>query len=91
MGILRTTEESCQDYHIGKSDYSEHLIQPWHIWLEYNLNAWDADIIKRTLRTKEDTPREEDYQKIIHVCQERIRQLRNEDLEENRDTKSSDT
>ena len=82
MGILRTTEESCQDYHIGKSDYSEHLIQPWHIWLEYNLNAWDADIIKRTLRTKEDTPREEDYQKIIHVCQERIRQLRNEKLEE---------
>ena len=81
MGILRTTEESCQDYHIGKSDYSEHLIQPWHIWLEYNLNAWDADIIKRTLRTKEDTPREEDYQKIIHVCQERIRQLRNENLE----------
>ena len=82
MGILRTTEESCQDYHIGKSDYSEHLIQPWHIWLEYNLNAWDADIIKRTLRTKEDTPREEDYQKIIHVCQERIRQIRNENLEE---------
>lgn len=82
MGILRTTEESCQDYHIGKSDYSEHLIQPWHIWLEYNLNAWDADIIKRTLRTKEGTPREEDYQKIIHVCQERIRQLRNENMEE---------
>lgn len=67
--------------HIGNSDYSTHKIQPWDIWLEYNLNPWDADMVKRLLRTKEDagmTPKEQrimDYQKIIHNCQERIRQL----------------
>jgi hypothetical protein len=39
------------------------------------MNPFDADILKRLLRHKEGTPRIEDYQKIIHVCQERIRQL----------------
>lgn len=75
LGILKTTEESCQSYHIGKSDYSRHVIQPWNIWLEYNLSPWDADIVKRVLRTKEGEDRKLDYEKIIHVCQERIRQL----------------
>lgn len=40
---------------VGKSDYSEHLIQPWSIWLDYDLNPWDADIVKRILRTKEES------------------------------------
>lgn len=75
LGILKTTEKSCQSYHIGKSDYSRHIIQPWNIWLEYGLNPWDADIVKRVLRTKEGEDRKLDYEKIIHVCQERIRQL----------------
>lgn len=86
MGILKTTEKSCQSYHIGKSDYSRHVIQPWNIWLEYGLNPWDADIVKRVLRTKEGEDRKLDYEKIIHVCQERIRQLeaeRADALEEN--------
>ena len=65
-------------YNIGKSDYSKHLIQPWSIWIDYDLNAFDADIIKRVLRTKEGTPRQEDYEKIIHICKERIRQLNND-------------
>ena len=45
------------------------------------MNAWDADIQKRLLRTKVEpgmTPEEArklDYQKIIHDAQERIRQL----------------
>ena len=30
---------------VGKSDYSKHTIQPWSIWLDYDLNAWDADMI----------------------------------------------
>lgn len=65
----------------GNSDYSKHVIQPWDIWEEYGLNGWDCDIVKRVLRTKEDatmTPREQrilDYKKIIHNCEERIRQL----------------
>lgn len=81
LDILKTTEESCQSYHIGKSDYSRHVIQPWNIWLEYNLNPWDADIVKRVLRTKEGEDRMLDYKKIIHVCQERIRQLEAERTE----------
>ena len=62
-------------YNVGTSNYAKHKIQPWDIWLEYNLNPWDADIIKRTLRTKEGDSRVLDYEKIIHICQERIRQL----------------
>lgn len=66
---------------IGKSDYSKHIIQPWSVWIDYNLNPWDADIIKRVLRTKEEygmspiAARIMDYQKIKHICDERLRQL----------------
>lgn len=69
---------NVRDYNVGKSDYSKHKIQPWDIWLEYGLNPWDADIVKRVLRTKEGEDRKLDYEKIIHVCQERIRQLETE-------------
>lgn len=67
--------ENVRSYNVGKSDYAKHSIQPWDIWKEYNLNPWDADIVKRVLRTKEGEDRKLDYEKIIHVCQERIRQL----------------
>ena len=84
LGIIRDhIEDDIRSFNIGKSDYSKHLIQPWSIWIDYNLNAFDADIIKRVLRTKEGEPRTQDYEKIIHICKERIRQL-NED----RDTKN---
>ena len=72
------TEERA--YNVGESDYSKHLIQPWSIWIEYGLNAFDADIIKRVLRTKTGESRIQDYEKIMHICKERIRQL---NLEEN--------
>jgi hypothetical protein len=45
------------------------------VWLEYKLNPWDADIVKRILRTKETDSRKLDYEKIIHVAKERIRQI----------------
>ena len=67
---------------IGKSNYSKHLIQPWSIWIDYDLNPWDADIVKRILRTKEESGMSErdarimDYEKIKHICDERIRQLK---------------
>lgn len=80
LGILKTTEESCQSYHIGKSDYSRHVIQPWNIWKEYNLNPWDADIVKRVLRSKEGEARTLDYEKIIHICKYRIAELSKEVL-----------
>lgn len=66
---------------VGKSDYSKRTIQPWSIWLDYQLNPWDADIVKRVLRTKDEsgmTPEKArimDYQKIKHICDERIRQI----------------
>lgn len=72
LGLL---PNSVRDHNIGESDYSKHLIQPWTIWLSYNLNPWDADIVKRVLRDKSTDPRIQDYEKIIHICQERIRQL----------------
>lgn len=75
LGIIPTEE---REFNVGKSDYSKHVIQPWSIWIDYNLNAWDADIIKRVLRTKEGDSRILDYEKIIHICTERIRQLKNE-------------
>ena len=70
-----TKSEDVRSYNVGQSDYSKHKIQPWDIWLKYNLNPWDADIVKRILRTKETDSRKLDYEKIIHICKERIRQL----------------
>jgi len=76
LGILDT---SVRSYNRGASDYSRHIIQPWTIWQDYNLNPWDADIVKRILRTKHGDSRRLDYEKIIHICEERIRQIDMED------------
>lgn len=67
--------EDVMSYNIGGSDYSAHKIQPWDIWEEYKLNPWDADIIKRVLRTKVGDSRKLDYEKIIHICKKRIDQI----------------
>ena len=75
LGILGAEN---RDHNFGNSNYSKHLIQPWSIWIDWELNPWDADIIKRVLRTKKGESRKLDYEKIIHVCQERIRQLTEE-------------
>lgn len=66
---------NVRDHNVGASDYSAHVIQPWSIWIDYALNPWDADIVKRVLRTKQGEDRKQDYQKIIHICEERIRQI----------------
>lgn len=73
--MIEKKEENIRNYNIGSSNYSKFKIQPWDIWLEYKLNPWDADIIKRVLRTKTTDNRKMDYEKIIHVCKERIRQI----------------
>lgn len=80
LGIIHDhTDKDVRSFNIGNSDYSKHLIQPWSIWLDYpNLTSWDHDIIKRVLRTKQGEPRERDYEKIIHDCEERLRQLKEE-------------
>lgn len=74
-----------RSFNVGESDYSKHRIQPWDIWIEYKLNPFDADIIKRVLRHKKTDSRKMDYEKIIHICQERIRQIdNNEDVWEDK-------
>ena len=80
LGIIDTS--NVRKNNVGQSNYAEHTIQPWSIWLDYkDLTPWDADIIKRILRTKDDksmTPEQQrtmDYNKIIHICRERIRQI----------------
>lgn len=75
-----SASENVQSYNVGKSDYSKHAIQPWDIWKEYNLNPWDADIVKRVLRSKEGEERTLDYEKIIHICKYRIAELSKEVL-----------
>lgn len=72
---VKEDKEDVRSYNVGASDYAKHKIQPWDIWREYNLNPWDADIVKRVLRTKETDGRKLDYEKIIHICKERIRQI----------------
>ena len=72
---VKEDKEDIRSYNVGSSDYAKHNIQPWDIWREYNLNPWDADIVKRVLRTKETDGRKLDYEKIIHICKERIRQI----------------
>lgn len=80
LGIIHgdTAEADIRSFNVGKSDYAHHIIQPWSIWLDYNLDPWDADIVKRVLRTKEGDSRILDYEKIIHICNEKIRQLDDE-------------
>lgn len=73
-----SASENVQSYNVGKSDYSKHAIQPWDIWKEYKLNPWDADIVKRVLRSKEGEARTLDYKKIIHICEYRISELSKE-------------
>ena len=83
LGVIPTEEAAHRDTHVGSSNYSKKLIQPWAIWKEYNLNPWDADIVKRILLTKQIPntnimdARIEDYEKIKHICDERIFQLKN--------------
>jgi hypothetical protein len=72
LGMLPNPTRS---HNAGKSNYSKKFIQPWSIILEYGLDYWDGDIIKRVLRTKEGEPKKLDYEKIIHICQEKIRQI----------------
>lgn len=72
LGIIH---EGTRGYNVGSSNYTDYTIQPWSVWLDWNLDPWDADIIKRVCRHKGGEPKSLDYQKIIHICQEKLRQL----------------
>lgn len=77
LGVIPTGLDNVRSHNIGDSDYAKKVIQPWSIWKEYDLNPWDADVVKRILRQKRSNSRKLDYQKIMHNCQERIRQIDN--------------
>ncbi len=81
LNYLGLIPNKTRSYNIGASNYAERLIQPWSIWLDWGLDPWDSDIIKRVGRVKKTDPRKLDYQKIQHVCSEKIRQI--DFLEEN--------
>lgn len=67
---VRDANEGTSDYNSGK-----HIITPWSIWLDYpELTPFEHDIIKRILRKKKGDPRSLDFKKIIHICQELLRQ-----------------
>lgn len=81
LNLLGLIPNDVRDHNVGNSNYSKRLIQAWSVWIEYNLNAFDGDIVKRILREKAEPgmslreSRMMDYKKIIHISQERIRQL----------------
>ena len=82
LEYLGVIQNEVRSHNVGKSNYSKKTIQPWAVWLDYpELTGWDDDIIKRVLRIKEEEgmsaneARKMDYEKIIHNCQERIRQI----------------
>ena len=88
--MKQSNDKGTRSYNVGNSDYAKHKIQPWDIWKEYGLNPWDADIVKRVLRNKTGEDRRLDYEKIIHVCKERIRQLNEGSALDNKPTRKSD-
>lgn len=67
MTLAEICTADIKSFNVGTSDYSTHKIQPWDIWEDYQLNPWEADIIKRILRKKEGTSRIEDLAKCIHI------------------------
>ena len=70
---LIDNDNAVSDYNIGKSNYAKHKIQPWEIWTEYKLDPFRADLIKRTLRTKEEEgmslreTKMQDLEKMRHI------------------------
>ena len=73
-GLGDTVVKDTRSHNVGASDYAKRKIQPWDIWLEYKLDPWMADIIKRVLRRKKDDDFVLDMQKIRHIVAEIIDQ-----------------
>ena len=62
--------KNTRSYNVGTSDYATHRYQVWDIWRDFQLNPWEADIIKRLLRKKDGE--ENDIEKIKHILNEMI-------------------
>lgn len=71
-----SSKEDHRSYNVGESDYSKHEYQVWDIWRDFELNPWEADIVKRLLRYKKGE--ENDLKKINHILTEMMSQTNNE-------------
>lgn len=76
LGIINKEAFNSREHNVGTSDYSKRTIQPWSIWIDWELDPWDADIVKRIGRHKEGESEETKYKKIIHICTEKLRQIK---------------
>ena len=56
---------TATDSQVGGDHYLKHSIQPWDIWQEYELNAFEGAVLKYLLRRKGD--RVEDLKKARHT------------------------
>lgn len=56
---------AARNVQVGGDHYQQHSIQPWDIWQEYGLNAFEGAILKYLLRRKND--RVEDLKKARHT------------------------
>lgn len=80
MSTVSLGVSDVRSFNIGNSDYAEHKIQPWDVWIAYRLNPFHADMVKRLLRTKAEggmsplEARRLDYEKIKHIAMECKRQ-----------------
>lgn len=63
---VSATKTSARDAQIGGDHYSKHKIQPWDIWEDRSLGAFEGSIIKYILRYK-DKNGVEDLKKARHT------------------------
>lgn len=40
LDYLGLIPNETRSFNIGASNYSDHIIQPWSIWIDWNLNPW---------------------------------------------------
>jgi len=76
LNYLGLIPSDVRGTHVGQSDYSSKLIQPWAIFLDNpDLNYMECDVIKRIIRTNTRDSRKQDLTKCKHIIDELIRQL----------------
>lgn len=84
LNYLGLIPSDVRGAHVGQSDYSSKLIQPWTIFLDNpDLNYMECDVIKRILRTNTRDSRKQDLTKCKHIIDELIRQI---DVKEQHDS-----
>lgn len=63
--VANPARTKTRDDQVGGAHYKDYRIQPWDIWQEYGLNAFEGAVLKYLLRRKGD--RLEDLKKARHT------------------------